>query len=542
VALLALGLLLPVVLVVGSQWISDGQYVPLFASLSPEDASAIVTQLQASRTPYRVGGNGDQILVPADKAAEIRLRMAVQGLPLGGGVGFEVFDKSPFGVSDFTQRLNYQRALQGELARTIGQLRHVARARVHLVLPQPSVFADRSQPASAAVFVKLVPGGQLGREEIRGIVHLVASSVEGLRPDRVTVVDTAGRVLSVGGDGDTEALSPRRLEIKAALEEGLERRLQNLLDAALGPGQAVARVVAQLNFDRIERTEERVDPTAVVRQRVRTVERSNGRSTMPAVPAGVPDPTSPPPGSSVTQNEGSRESENVTFELSRTVARTLTTPGELRRLSVAVVLRTPLGPRQDSDTQPARRAEPRAPEEIEKIRKVVMSAVGFSESRGDEVTVVEMPFDTTALDPERDLSEERRAPAAPARPWRSPVTVALAAVVALGLLATLWLLLRARSRRRARSQAMLSLELEGAMAGRDGSLDAARKGDATGPLRPPPPLVSDELQQISREREAIRQKAFALVSGDPDAAAQLLRAWLGKKRSLQSVRGAADAG
>src|SRR5581483_763477 len=172
------------------------------------------------------------------------------------------------------------RALQGELARTIGQLHDVAHARVHLVLPQPSLFTDRERAASASVFLQLRPGGQIGRDEVRGIVHLVASSVEGLTADRVTVVDTRGRVLSAGAEsGSPTALSPRRLEIKSAVEEGIERRVQSLLDAALGPGQAVARVTAQLNFDQVDRTEERFDPNTVARQKTVSKESTKGSST-----------------------------------------------------------------------------------------------------------------------------------------------------------------------------------------------------------------------------------------------------------------------
>src|SRR5437773_949824 len=215
--LIAAALLAPL-LFFGTQWVSEGQYVPLFTSLPPEEGGAILAQLKASKTPYRIGGAGDQILVPADKVSEARLKLAMQGLPVGGGVGFEVFDRPSLGVSDFAQRLNYQRALQGELARTIGQLREVSRARVHLVLPQPSLFTDRDRPASASVFVKLAPGSQLRAEQVKGIVHLVASSVEGLSPERVTLVDTAGRVLAMGGESAASAVSGRRLEIKTALE------------------------------------------------------------------------------------------------------------------------------------------------------------------------------------------------------------------------------------------------------------------------------------------------------------------------------------
>ncbi len=551
--LLALGLTLPVVLFVGSQWMADGQYVPLFASLTAEDAGAIVNQLRSAKTPYRVAGNGDQILVPADKVSELRLRMAVQGLPLGGGVGFEVFDKAALGVSDFTQRLNYQRALQGELARTIGQLREVARARVHLVMPPPSLFSDRDRPASASVFVKLAPGALLGSEQIRGIVHLVASSVEGLSPERVTLVDTGGRVLSMGGGG-AGALSPQRLEMKTSLEEGIERRIQSLLDATLGPGHAVARVAAQVNFDQVERTEEKYDPTAVTRQKTRSVESTKGRSTTataPTVAADATNPTTPPTppapsanNGAVTQNDGSRESESVTYELSRMVARTLTAPGEIRRLSVAVILSTASKVSQTGNKD-AREPQPRAPEEIEKIRKVVMGAIGFNEQRGDQVTVVEMPFDTSALDRERALLEQPSASAPPPRsllalPALTLPTIALALVAAVVAAGLVWLLVRGKSRQRELAAVALSLERQESITPSKAAELAPKPRLASLP-RPPTSLIPEELMEMNREREDIRQRASALATAEPDASAQLLRAWLVKKKPSQ-IRGSHDGG
>ncbi len=543
--LLVLALLLPAVLFVGGEWLSQGQYVPLFASLATEDAGAIVAQLKASKTPYRIGGNGEQILVPSDRVAETRLRMAMQGLPLGGGVGFEVFDKPAIGSSDFTQRLNYQRALQGELARSIGQIREIQRVRVHLALPQPSLFSERDRPASASVFLKLAPGGQVTRDQVRGIVHLVASSVEGLQPERVTVVDTAGRVLAVGEDSQPGQLSPRRLEIRAAVEEGLQRRVQSLLDSALGPGRAVTRVSAQVSLEQGERTEERYDPTPITRQKTKTVETTKGSSTTPQASAPPPAPAigapqpAPPPAVSVTSSEGSRESESVTYEVSRIVARTLTTPGDIQRLSVAVLLNTEVKIAQAADKKEVRAPVPRSPEEIEKIRKIVMGAVGYNQQRGDEVTVVEMPFDTTVAERERALLDQPVPPAAPPE-WVARRTLAVAgAVLALAIASAFWLL-RGRYRRRALAAVALSLERQVAAGARPGTELAVAMASSTLASRSEP-LVSEELLQQGREREDIRHKAVAMASTEPDATAQLLRAWLVKKKSLQPARGGRDA-
>jgi flagellar M-ring protein FliF len=528
-------------LFLGSQWMLDSQYVPLFASLASEDAGAIIAQLKASKTPYRIGGTGEQILVPADKVAELRLRMAVQGLPLGGGVGFEVFDKTSFGVSDFSQRVNYQRALQGELARTIGQLRGVSRARVHLVMPQPSLFSDRERQPSASIFLKMAAGGRLAPEEVRGIVHLVASSVEGLSPERITLVDTAGRVLAAGSDGAASAgLSPRRIEIKTAVEEGLERRVQTLLDSALGVGQAVTRVTAQINFDQVERTEERFDQTPVARQETRTVETTNGSSQTPtSTPAPTPPVATPAPGAapqapaaSTHSTTTTRETENVSYELSRIVAKTLTTPGEVQRLSMAVMLNTNTKTVQGPDKKEVREPAPRSPEELEKIRRIVMGAVGFNQARGDEVTVVEMPFDTTMRDRAQNALEHGE-PAGPlgglGGSTGGVAAVALAVVVAaLGT----WML-RQRSRRRALEDVARSLHMQGRRAG-GGSADPA---GARVPAFDESSMegVPEEFARISKERDGVRQKAMGLASAEPEATAQLLRAWMVKKKALQPV-------
>jgi flagellar M-ring protein FliF len=560
ILLIAVALIAPA-LFFGVQWLSDGQYVPLFTSLPPEEAGAVMAQLKAAKTPHRIGP-GEQILVPADKVSETRLRMAMQGLPVGGGVGFEVFDRPSLGVSDFAQRLNYQRALQGELARTIGQLREVARARVHLVLPQPSLFTDRDRPASASVFVKLQPGAQLRPEQVKGIVHLVASSVEGLNPERVTLVDTAGRVLSVGGESAGSLVSGRRLEIKTAIEESVERRVQSMLDAALGAGQTITRVSALVNFDQIERTEESFDPKSVLKQRTRSSETTKGRS---AAPSATPPPTpeagaaNPPapgtqPTGSLTENDGQRESESVTYEISRIVARTLTSPGEIKRLSIAVVVNAPR-PAPAAAGAPADAKTPaatRSPEELEKIRGVVMTAAGFSEARGDTVTVAEMPFDTSILDRERELLE-RPAPPVSSMPQitavmsnlRTPIVIAAGVLAMLLLAFVAWLMLRGRARTRARAEMALSLErVPVSVSGRGTAVGPAAASVPAVPsmTHTPQPIVSDDVLQLTREREEIRQKAFAMASGEPDATAQLLRAWLVKKKTAVNAGSAAAHG
>jgi flagellar M-ring protein FliF len=526
-------------------WVQRPLYRPLFTNLSSQDAGAIVEALKADKVPFRLDDGGRAVLVPTERLYELRLSLASRGLPEGGGVGFEIFDKQSLGVTDFVQRLNYQRALQGELARTIGQLRGVTRARVHLVLPQPSLFAERERQPSASVFLKLSAGTRLTNEEVRGIVNLVASSVEGLTPARITMVDTAGHVLASGTDSASGAeLSPRRVEIKSAVEEGIERRVQTLLDSALGPGQAVTRVSSQLNFDQVERTEERFDPTPVTRQETRTIETTKSSSVSPILPvptgpSPTPTPTAqagatgagapPSPPANRTSNEGTREAANVNYEISRIVARTLTSPGEIQRLTVAVLLNTATKITEGPNKKEIREPVARTPEEIEKIRRIVMGAAGYNQSRGDEVTVVEMPFDTSLRDREQALLDQD-VPARPAPIWAAKSTlISAGAAVGVVLLALVVWVIRRGKRRRALADVTRSLELQETRAPMT-SDDAAYHEAGT----------PEEIMRASKDHEGLRQKAVGLASAEPEVAAQLIRGWMAKKKTPQSVGAGRD--
>src|SRR6059036_51205 len=251
-------------------WVQRPLYRPLFTNLAERDASAIVEALKAQKVPFELEDGGRAVLVPAERQYELRLTLASRGLPEGGGVGFEIFDKQTLGQTDFLQRLNYQRALQGELGRTIGQLGGVEAARVHLALPERSLFVAEDRRPSASVVVKLVQGRTLSAAQIDGIVHLVAASVEGLQPEAVTVVDEGGRILTSDRRGaEAAGTSNVPIEIQQTLERGAEERIESMLGAVVGRDKVVARVAASLDFSRVERTEETYDPdrTAVRTQR-----------------------------------------------------------------------------------------------------------------------------------------------------------------------------------------------------------------------------------------------------------------------------------
>jgi flagellar M-ring protein FliF len=491
--------------------------VTLYANLSPADAGQIVEQLKSNRVPYRVEDGGTRLLVPAAAVHETRIKLATAGLPQGGGVGFELFDRTSFGATDFVQKLNYQRALQGELARSITQLREVQQARVHIVLPQPSIFSERERPTTASVVLTLRPGARLAPEQVRGVVHLVSSSVEGLDADRVTVVDAAGRMLTQVADRPGAA---HHLERQAGLELELQRRVQSMLDEVLGPGKTSVRVAAQVEFSHGERTEERVDPNSVVKSEQRSSETSKGSSTRPGGVVGSAGNTNTPGAGTVgtaNSNETVKEQESVQYEVGRVVERRTLVAGEIKRLSVAVLVDPPYKIATGANGAEQRVPLPRKAAELEKLRAMVMRAVGYNAARGDEVEVAEMVFDTSTIERERVVAERIETKAF----WWG-IAQQGAWIDGLLLLAVLGL-----------------RTLKGLMGQRKpvGSrLDITEAAlTATAAAEQIPPTIAAALNPAdlakAREREALHDQITELTRANPDQVAQLVRTWMLRKRT-----------
>lgn len=361
-------------------------YATLFSGLQEKDASAIVTKLQEAKVPYQLADEGT-VRVPGDRVHELRLQMASAGLPRGGSVGYEIFDQARLGQSEFQEKLNYRRALQGELERTIGQLAPIEQARVHIALPERQLFAETQEKPSASVILKLRPGGTVGEGEVSAIVHLVAASVEGLGRDRVTVVDTGGNLLSapgasaIGGGGEGGIATQWRLQNQ--VERQLEQELQSVLDRALGPGKAVTRVSAVLDFDQRQTQEETYQPESdghgVLESRKLTRETYNGsarRGGVVGMRANEPAPALPvrPGGDNYEREETSEE-----YRVSKRVETTTNVPGQVKRLSVALFV--------DEKVSFA---------ELERLQGAISAAAGLDEQRGDRVVVVRIPFGAPA--------------------------------------------------------------------------------------------------------------------------------------------------
>ncbi len=379
-------------------WAGRVPYRPLYTNLNPDDAAAILSQLKAQKIPYKLTDSGTTILIPQDKVYETRLALASKGLPQGGGIGFEIFDQSKLGVTEFVQKINYVRALQGELARTINQLSEVSRCRVHISLPEKSLFVEQQKPAKASVVLKLKPGMRLNQNQIRGIAYLVASSVEGLSPENVTIIDEKGSILTTKMEGNgAEAVSSNNQELQEAIERRLERKVQTILERVVGPGKVVARVSAKIDFTAAQQTEEKYDPNAVVRSEQHTEEKSSSTKTA----TGVPGVASNIPGQGLTakktqppQNQFKKTSDTINYEISKVVTKKILPPGEIKSLSVAVLLDGTYEMKKGKDGKEVRTYVPRSDEEMKKLENLVKNAIGFNPDRGDKVSVVNIPFET----------------------------------------------------------------------------------------------------------------------------------------------------
>jgi len=369
----------------------SADYQLLYANLSEGDAGAVLTWLKGQKIPYQLKNNGKNIWVPAQSVHETRLSLASAGLPQGGGVGFEVFDKQNFALTDFVQKVNYTRALQGELARTISSLGPVESTRVHLALPEKRLFKDQEKPGTASVIVKLHPGRSLSESQVQGIIHLVAGSVSDIGPEHVTVIDHNGKVLSRDNRESLPGnINPDMLAYQQQMEQRLETRAQSLLDKALGPKSSLVRVTAALDFARVEKTEETFDPEEPVIRSEQTNEEKSGSEIVGGIPGVQSNLQGPSPQATSATPPSSKASRTTNYEISKVVSRVVNPVGTVKSLSVAVLVADKVIPGGKPGDQPT--IEPRTGDELLTIENMVRGALGLDNKRGDSIKVVSMPF------------------------------------------------------------------------------------------------------------------------------------------------------
>ena len=386
-------------------------YTVLYSDLSSTDAGAVVQRLKEMKIAYRLDGNTISV-APASQVHELRLSLASEGLPKTGSVGFELFDGTNFATTTLGEMVKKQRALQGELERTIMSLDAVLAARVHISQPEKTIFAKQAESPGASVLLKLKPGSELDKKQIKGIANFVATGVEGLRSENVTIIDEFGNLLTPKvEDGDELGADATRLQYVREVEKGYAQRIESMLAKVVGAGKVVARVTAELDFSSNEREEESFDPGGRVIRSERSVEEGTGTQARGGIP-GVASNLSNDP-KALQQQEGTSEQnsrkENVkNFEISRAVTRSAQARGKLVKLSAAVVIDGKLTEiaELDAEGNPTginrRTYEPMSAEMLNQVEGIVKSAIGFDPSRGDTVTVENVPF----LAPDESLQAE----------------------------------------------------------------------------------------------------------------------------------------
>ncbi|MFH1485723.1 MAG: flagellar basal-body MS-ring/collar protein FliF [Chloroflexota bacterium] len=472
-------------------WAQRPSYQVAFSKMSDADSGAVISRLTDMKVPYEVAENGSAILVPSSKVHEVRFQLASEGLPQGGALGFELFDKTNLGITDFTERLNYRRALEGELVRTISSLSAVERSRVHIAIPQQELYSSREKPTTASVVLKLRPGSRLDARQIRGIAHLVASSAEGLSPQNVTILDTSGSLLSAQSDDAslTQSLgaTSTQLELQRGYEKEIERSVQAMLETALGPSKAVVRVSAVMDWDRVETQSESYQPESASSSPVRSShevqETYSGQGVK--APSGTPG-TESNIRESVTTTGGDNASSKydrkditTNYELSKAVRRTTKAPGNLQKLSLAVIL--------DGTPEDAK---------IASVKQAISAAVGLNAERGDTIEVVSMPFDRTFVQEQVEALQE-------AEKWNTYLDLAKGAALVVPLVLFLLLLLL-RSRGGGRRQ----------------------KSGTTTIYDDDTETLDDQIPEGAKRRRLIQGKVGELARGRPEIVARLMRSWV----------------
>ncbi len=385
------GLLLFFVFV--SMRVSTPELELLYGDLSSVDSSTMAATLAENNISYDLSPDGSRIMVPGDQVGQARMLLAQEGLPNGGSMGYEIFDRqSGFGTTNFVQNINQVRALEGELARTISSLDGLRSARVHLVLPQRELFSRESRPASASVFVAQRPGARLENEQILAIQSLIASAVPQLEPDSVSIIDSDGNLLARGGEDDQTLLTVKAEEMRRSYEQRLTRAIEDIVGRIVGFDGVRANVTADLNFDRISTNEELFDPETQVVRSSQTIEENNVEREPPSGEVSVQNNLPGIAGDLFVDPkpavESNRVEETTNFEISRTVRSTTREVGEIRKLAVAVLV----DGTYTTDEEGNRVYQPRTQEQLDQITTLVRSAIGYDADRGDVLEVVNMQF------------------------------------------------------------------------------------------------------------------------------------------------------
>ncbi len=475
------------------------QYTILFSDLSSMDASAVRDRLQDEKVAYRLKDGGTTILVPKDKVYDLRLLLVSDGIPTQAGVGYEIFDRTNLGMSDFVQKLNYKRALEGELSRTISSIAEVEQARVHVVIPEPSLFREDEKETTASVVLKLRSRIRLHEDQIRGISILVARSVEGLESENVTILDSYGNLLTGGEMPDSNVgLSATQLELQHNVESYLAAKTQTMLDGVLGSGRSIVRVNSELDFQSIERTSEIYDPESAV---VRSEERTETESTGTNAPQ--------------TKEENSLSN----YEINKTVEHLVNNGGSIIRLSVAVMIDGHYVVGEDGNAV----YSPRSVEEMNSLSNMVRGALGLRNDRGDVLEITNIAFDRETFAQSEDQ-------------WQTgefkDLALVLVPKIILGVVLVLLLVMVRGFLRRHLSATQEALEngsaeqLSGLNTSQQQLMPGVTDRKKGVPLKALLHDMEDDVAPEVREAQAKRDQVTEFAQNKPEVATMLLRSWI----------------
>jgi len=389
---------------IGLSFIQKDSYVVLFSGLSLEDASAVVSKLKESKIPYKLEMSGTAVSVPKAKVYDVRLFLASQNaLPGSGGVGFELFDKTSYGMTEFLQNVHYKRAIQGELQRTINQMPEVRASRVHIALPEKTLFREKEKEVTASIFLKLRQGRTISREQIMSIVYLVSGSIEGMRPENVVVVEASGKVLyKQDAPSSGYAITAHQLELQKGVEKKIEESIQSMLDRIIPANKSIVKANVELNFRRVEKTESHYLPeksaiTSEKRSKEKVVSKNEEGKGVPGVASNMKTEKK---GDTNKVNESERQEDQISYEVSKTIKNITEPIGDIRRMSIAVLIDGKYEKVKEGKDEKLKYI-PRTEKELLDIKNLVARASGFDDERGDKIEVLNMPFEIEATQDEK---------------------------------------------------------------------------------------------------------------------------------------------
>ncbi len=516
-----------------SHWNRERDFRPLYSELAPEDAAAVLAKVREAGSDFRLSDNGTVVLVPSGKVAELRLQLAAAGVPKSGRMGFELFDKTNFGASDFAEQVNYHRALEGELERSVMSLAEVEQARVHITLAKDSVFLESRQPAKASVLVKLRDGAQLSSQNVSAICQLAASAVEGLAPEAVSVVDTRGNLLnrarrSASEDGGEP--SEESIDYRQKLEHDVLAKIDGTLEPLLGPDKFRATVSVDCDFSSAEQSEETFDPNKSVMLTSQKTEDISGGSVASGVPgtaSNLPKPAARPASGS---SGVTRRTESISYQSSHTVRHVRLPQGTLKRMSVSLLVDS-LVRWEGSGPKAKRIVEPPSAEKLKAIHDLVAGVIGFSAERGDQLVVETLPFETT-LNPEQLPTTPPQAPAAPPSLLDQALKskyLAVGAGVGIAILLTLIVLVFKLARRGSGSSIEMAPQLGAGQADDNFNQKVENQLAEQAALRQrqeTEALSALKTQAVTKKAEVLTKHIADQAKKDSTAMAHVLRSWM----------------